>query len=192
MSSFLGWPHTSKRFPLPLAANTGRKSKVRDLDPAVHPQENVVGLEIPVDDLLLVEELNALEHLLGHRGYLCLGQNCVEDNICEGSSVHKLHHHHERVILLEKFLTVDKIWMIQLSHHLVRMIWLSKCVQMIKNIHHYLCQKMILPLAIRYSDGFDSKLFFKVVIDDKYDIMITQCSMLNAEMSKPSKQIKWI
>ena len=113
-------PRTGKGFTFSLAPNISSKPKVSDLDPAVHPEEDVVRLEVSVDDLVLVEELDALEDLLGYRGDLFFRQNCVEDDICQGPSIHELHHHHQRVSLEKKFLIVDEIWMIQFSHHLTR------------------------------------------------------------------------
>ena len=131
-----------------------------------------------MNDLVLVKKVDSLQNLKNISGILksttpcilylvgdcCdlfLIENCVEDDICQSSTIKILHHHHQRVSLQEELSVVDKVGMVQLLHHLAnsfKFYFSLLCRQMYKYFitmydneffsYHDFHQEMIFPLVI--------------------------------------------
>ena len=66
-----------------------------DFDISSHAEQDVIRLDVSVHDLLLVEVLNALQHLPADGGHQRLRQYGAQDYVRESAGVHVLHGHPE-------------------------------------------------------------------------------------------------
>ena len=97
-------------------------------------------LSLPVYDLIFVKMTDPLEDLFSNRSYLSFSEDGVEHHVCECSSLHELHHHHQVVPLKVQLNIIDKIGVVEVSHY------------------NDFSQELVLSLMIRDVDILDGEL----------------------------------
>ena len=77
-----------------LRAGEAGDAKVHDLDPAVRQKHDVLGLDVPVDDALLVGMVQRVQHLLAEVDHLFPGEGAAPavHVFLQGDAVDVLHH----------------------------------------------------------------------------------------------------
>ena len=84
------------RRPLALAlAQFRAEAEIRELDVPFLREQHVVALDVPMDHLLRVQELQALQHLPTHRRDLVLAHHVEGHHVRQAAALHVLHDHPE-------------------------------------------------------------------------------------------------
>lgn len=100
-----------------LGGDLRAEAKVGQLDAAVQPKQDVVTLDVPMDDLVAVEELQRLQHLATNRGDLALVHAGLGNDVGERTSRQVLHDDPQLLGHQIAVQVVDHVRMFVLSHH---------------------------------------------------------------------------
>ena len=136
----VGRPNHSRPLVL-LRGDLGTEAKVCQLDLAVHPQKDVVGLDVPVNDVALVQEVESLKNLPADGSDLTFVHAGFSDNVCEAAARKILHCHPQLLGDKEGVQEVDHVGVLVGLHHnnLVDNQLLLRLLLQVHLLYGYLC-----------------------------------------------------